>query len=141
MSVKTLDPKEISIIVASHIVTGYADGTFVTIEYDEDAFSFTGGADGLGTRVKNANRSGKVTIIIQQSSPTNAYFSGLAIADQVDSKGLVPILVKDASGQDTSFCETAWIEKMPNASNSKDVENREWVFRTDNLEMFLGGNA
>lgn len=140
MSVKTLDPKEISIIVGAHIVKGYADGTFVQVERDEDAFSFAGGADGLGTRVKNANRSGTITITLQQTSESNEFLSAQAIADQETGRGELPVFIKDSSGKDLHFAETAWIQKMPSASYSKEVENREWVLRTDNLEMFLGGN-
>lgn len=140
MAAKTYDPSEISVIVGGAIISGFADGTFVSIDRSEDAYTYVGGADGLGTRVKNANRDGTITITLQQSSDSNDFLSGLAAADEINNGGVVPVLVQDNSGRSVYAAETAWVQKIPTSGYGKEADTREWVLRTDNLTMFVAGN-
>lgn len=140
MSVKTYDPKQVSVIVGSQPVGGFADGEFVTVERNEDAFSLLVGADGESTRAKNANRSGKVTIRLLASSASNDYLSELQVADELSGNGVFGLMVKDARGTSIYTAATAWINKQPPAAFGKDAGTREWVIETDELIAFAGGN-
>ena len=138
---KTYDPKNVSLILGGQIIQGYTDGTFINVERNEDMFSMKVGVDGIGTRAKTNNKSGKITITLHQSSPSNDYLSTLALADENANAGAVPMLMRDNNG--TSLCTslTMWVKKMANAEYGKEVGNRVWVLESDEIIMFNGGNS
>ena len=140
MGVRSYDPKQSSIIVSGNIIEGYADGTFINVERNEDAFSLVIGSDGSGTRTKSNNRSGRMTITLNQSSPSNDILQGLVTADELSGGGIFSALHKDGSGNTINAAETAWIVKSPSQEFSNESSNREWIIETDNLEAFVGGN-
>jgi hypothetical protein len=138
--VKTYDPKQVSVIVGGVIGSGFTDGTFVVAERNEDAWNLKVGVDGIGTRAKSGNKSGKVTITLHQSSSFNDTLSGFAQADELSNTGAVPLLIRDASGRTLCTALTAWVKKYANAEFAKEVSNRVWVLETDELVIFDGGN-
>lgn len=138
--VKTYDPKNVSVIVGGKIVSGFTDGTFITAERTEDMWNMKVGVDGIGTRAKTNNRSGKYTITLHQSSSSNDDLSAFAAADELSDTGAVPVLIKDNSGRSLVTSATAWVKKYPNAEFAKEVSNRVWVLETDEMVIFEGGN-
>lgn len=141
MSVKTYDPKAVSVIVGSQPVTGFAEGEFVKVERNEDGWSLLVGADGEATRAKNNNRSGKVTLTLLASSASNDYLSELQTADELSGNSTVGIMIKDTRGTSLYTAATAWIAKQAPASFGKDAGTREWVLETDELIQFAGGQS
>jgi len=137
---KTYNPKEVSMIIAGNIVSGYADGSYLTVERNEDSFSLSIGADGEGVRSKSNNRSGKFTFSVQQGSSINDILSGLYIADENTGKGVFSVFVKDNQGSSLHTAETAWVVKPASAEYAKEVGTREWVLETDSLASYIGGN-
>lgn len=133
---KNYDFKQVATIVGGVQIQGFADGTGVAVERDEDDVTMTVGNDGEGTFSEQNNKAGKVTITLMKSSASNAYLSGLMLA-----KSVVPVLVKDNSGADLHLGEQCRIQKPPAVEYARDVQSVEWVFITDNLQMFLGGNS
>ncbi len=138
--VKTYDPKQVALIVGGSIITGFTDGTFITAERNEDMWNLKVGVDGIGTRAKSNNLSGKLTITLHQSSSSNDTLSGFAAADELSNTGAVPMLLRDASGRTLCSALTAWVKKYANAEFAKEVSNRVWVMETDQLVIFDGGN-
>lgn len=137
---KTYDPKGIICIVGGQQITGYADGTFLTVRRNADAWSLQMGADGEGARSKSNDKSGQYEFVLQQTSQSNAYLSSLAIADELNNGGLVPCLVKDLNGNSLHGSEQVYIKKMPDAGYGKEADSRSWILETDNLQHFVGGN-
>lgn len=140
MAAKTYDPSQVAIIVGGFQITGFADGSFVTIARNADAFALYVGTDGEGTRAKSNNKSGRITLTLAQSSDSNAILSGIAAADELSNNGIVPVLIKDNSGVSLFAAETAWIVKSPDSEFGREVGTREWILETDNLAVFVGGN-
>lgn len=134
------DPASVTVVFAGKILDGYADGTFVSIERNSDSWALKVGADGKGTRVRTNDRSGKVTLTLMQSSAANDILSGLASADELTGKAAAPLLVRDGSGRTVAAAATAWIVKPAPAEFSKEASTRAWVFETDILTPFIGGN-
>lgn len=139
--VKTYDPKQIHIIIAGVPITGFADGTFVKISYDEDAFTKTTGADGETARSKSNNRGGAIELTLMQSSSSNDILSALAERDRIASDGVFPALVEDALGTSLYATAGAWVKKHPDASFGKTIDNRAWMFDCADLEMFTGASG
>ena len=138
--VKTYDPKQVAVIIGGNIITGFTDGTFVMVERNDPAFNLKVGVDGIGTRAKTNNQSGKITITLHQSSASNDTLSALASADELSNTGVVPAMVRDASGRTLCTALTAWVQKYANGEFAKEVTNRVWVIETDQLIIFDGGN-
>lgn len=137
---KTYDPKSVLIIVGGAIMGGFTDGTFLSVERDDDAFAKETGADGETSRAKRNNRSGSATLTLHQTSPSNDILSAFALADELDNSGVVPFLVRDLSGRTTLFSALGWIRKVPATPYSTEIEDREWVLDLADLDFFVGGN-
>lgn len=143
MAVKIYDPDQVTIVFGATIIgSGWADGTFVSVEQDEDAFSLYVGTDGEGTRAKSNNASATITFTLAQSALANDLLSAQYNLDLLTpgGVGVVPLLVKDGSGRSLFAAESAWIQKPPRAEYGREVGTREWTIRTDSLVQFHGGN-
>lgn len=137
---KTYDPKNILITLGGVAITGFADGTFVTVRRNSDTWSLQMGADGEGTRSKSNDKSGQIEIQLMQSSQSNAYLSNLALADELNNAGLVPALIKNNLGSDLHAAEQSYVKKPADAEYAKEAGPRTWIIETDNLQTFLGGS-
>lgn len=140
MALRTYDAKQVAVVIGGVICQAYADGEFVRVERNQDQFTLIKGADGESTRSKSNDRSGRITLILQQTSETNDLLAAIAVADEVSNNGIVPILVKDNSGNSLHTAAQAWLVKYPNSSYGKESGTKEWVFETDELITFPGGN-
>lgn len=142
MTLRTYDPKEVSVIFGAPI-KGFADGTFVSVEYNEDFFTMQIGADGDAIRAKSNNSSARVTITLLQSSESNDILSATLNLDRLSPSGdgILPFLLKDNTGRTLMTAEKMWITKPPTVAYGREGETREWVLETDNmLPSNIGGN-
>lgn len=140
MAVRNYNAKKVACIVGAVMLTGFHDGDKVSVERNEDTFTFQPDTDGGGTRSRNNNTSGRFTFTLSQTSPVNAALSALAMLDETAGAGAVPILVKDAGGLSSYGCETAWCVKPPTGDFTKESGPRVWIFETEDLKWFEGGN-
>lgn len=140
MAVKTYDPAAVKIILGNINVSGYADGTFVACGRDNPSWTSGTGADGEGWRAKSNDRSGTCTVTLLQTSGTNDAFSALALLDEETGDGVAPLLVKDLNGTTLYAAQTAWLEKPADSEMAREKSDREWAIKTDNLQVFVGGN-
>jgi len=138
MSVKTYDPAAVAVSVGGVPISGFADGTFISVERDEDAFSKVVGADGITSRAKSNNRGGNITITLAQTSPSNDVLEALALLDENTNTGIVPVLVKEGTGRAIHFSALAWVRKSATATYAKEIENREWIL---DMADYTPGNA
>jgi hypothetical protein len=138
--VRTFDPALVVCIIGGAAAHGYADGSFIKIERGKDAFSKYVGADGEVSRAKSNDRSGVLTLTLDQTSPYNDILSGYALLDEVDNDGVVPVAIKDLSGNSTFFSGHGWVRKMPDVEYSTEIGTREWVIELAQINYFVGGN-
>lgn len=141
MAVRTYNPKAVVITIGGVPMSGFSDGTFLEIVRDAPAYAKVVGADGTTTRVKSNNTAGTMTLTLKQSSPSNDVLSTFAQADYLSDAGVVPILVKDLSGNSIYFSATGWIQKIPDSSFGPDVADRSWVIDLADTTMFVGSNG
>lgn len=142
MALHTYDPAQLAIVFAGIPVDGFADGTFLSVEQNEDSFSLQVGTDGEGCRSKSNNRSGRVTFTLGQWSKTNDLLSAVHQVDinSPNGDGIGPLLIKDMSGTSIYAAEKAWIVKPPAAAFGREAESREWVIETNDLQQLHGSN-
>jgi hypothetical protein len=139
-SVQTYDPAKQIAIFAANQITGFADGTFIEIERNADAFTLAMGADGQGARAKSADKSGTIKFTLLQTSASNDVLSAQQQLDELTGAGLAGFMLKDAGGRTVAVAQTAWVKKPADVKLSKDIEGREWTLETDSLTYFVGGN-
>ena len=140
-SVRTYDPKSVILTVGGFPIGGYADGTFINHEYDEDSFAKVTGADGFTSRAKTQNRGSFLTINLAQTSPSNDTLSGLALADQLSNTGVVPVVLKDILGTTVLFSANGWVRKPANLEYGKEITNREWILDLTDTDLVVGNNV
>ena len=141
MSVKMYDPGSVIVVYGPLILTGYADGTFVLVDRDEDSSTKKVGADGEVARTRNRNKCGSVTVTLMQTSASNLALSAALTADGLADNGItLPVMVKDSRGNSLHAALDAWIKKTPASEYAKEVGQREWVIDTGPMINVEGGN-
>lgn len=140
LPVRTFDPKLVVITFGALSISGYAEGTFVSVNRSGDAFAKSKGAGGDIERVNRNQGDFEVTVTLQQTSPTNAELSAILAADQASNAGVWPLTIRDFSGNTLFFAAEAWIRKDPEWEDGDDLNSRAWVFDTGIAANLVGGN-
>jgi hypothetical protein len=137
----SIDPVMNTIIINNHMVQGFPDGAKIKIVMKNDDWTYSGGTDGYGTRIKNNDNSAEITVRTKSTSPSNDILMSFRNIDVTIKGGKpYPILFKDCFGTTTAKAATAWLKKIPEFGSGKDIEDRDWVYETNNLEVFVGSN-
>ena len=121
-------------------IQGYADGTFLEVEHEEDSFTKKVGSTGAATRVMNRNRSGKITITLMHAAPTNDLLMAKYREDRATGLAYKAFQVKDLHGNMRCKAAECWIMKAPKIERAKDAVHTVWVFECANLDIDAGGN-
>lgn len=134
------DPSKVIVTFAGYPLTGYADGTFVTVSRNEDSFTLYVGSDGETARARNQNKSGTVVLTLKMTSQANDYLSLRLKLDETGGAGVGAIAVTDLLGRTRAFAAQAWVRKPADAEFGKEIGEREWTFECASLELLVGGN-
>jgi len=140
MAVKTYRSSEVSASLGGAALSGYGDGTFVSVAYNNDFFSLAKGADGEGLRSSSEDLSARVTLTLMQGSASNDVLSAFLLADINSDVGGLPFLLKDASGRMLFSSASMWIVKYPDVERGKEGSMVSWVIETNSLQGFVGGH-
>lgn len=133
--VRTYNPKEVVIAAGSHIVTGIADDSFISIEANGDGITKKVGCDGEIVRSVSPDSTFKVKIVLLQTSESNAFFSSKVDQDRETGGGLFPLLIKDLKGGQVFSTEAAWVTKKASFARGKADNNREWEIDTGDATL------
>lgn len=134
-AIKTYNPKEVVVACGTHIVSGYADDSFISIEPNGDGITKKVGCDGEIARSISPDNTYKVKITLLQNSDSNSFFSNIADYDRATGNGLFPVLIKDLRGSLLFATEAAWVIKKSPATRGKETNNREWEIDTASAVM------
>jgi hypothetical protein len=143
----TYSPESVVITVGndkfSHIVSGYADGTFISVARNVDHATHYNGADGTNARVVRSIKNCDVTLTLHQSSESNDVFSQLLALDEEsrDGSDCFYMTIKDTSGRTVMSTPVAYIGTTPDTSLGTDIAERAWVIRAINMTQHIGGNG
>lgn len=139
-SFASYDPSEVYVTVGGQRITGYADGTFVEVDFDEQQWNKVTGADAHTARSKTNNYAGSITLTLLATSIGNDILNSLWLADRRNNSGVVAVSVIDKQGNTKWTATYGWIRQMPTQGFGKEVENREWVIDCAELVGSAGGN-
>lgn len=143
----TYAPDDFTIILSKgdfvHTITGYADGTFVSMDRlvpSSTPYQGVGGSP-FG-RVKRRVTAMNVTITLHQYSPSNTVLQQLQIADAntTNNDWVFNCTLKDPSGMTVASSNTAIIVAPPAVAFGSDTSTRDWAIYLFGSDLFIGGN-
>ena len=124
--VTTYNPKKITCALGSHIVTGYADDSFITIESASDGTSYVVGADGEIARSIDPSSVYTLKLSLLQNSETNNFLQRMYDKDKTEGTGTFSVNINDIIGKEKFVGATAWVTKPASWGRGKSQTNREW---------------
>lgn len=128
--IKTYNPKEVTIALGNHIVSGYAEDGFITIDPNGDGVTKKVGCDGEIARSVSPDDTYVVKIVLLQTSESNRYLQARLNEDRKTGDGMFPILIKDLKGGMVFSSDAAWPIKSASRGFGKESSNREWEIHT-----------
>lgn len=139
-TVRSFDPKQVVVSFGAHTFVGYAEGTFIKVARNGNAFEKSRGADGTVDRINKNALDFTVSLTLKQTSPSNAKLSELLLLDQTTNSSVLPLVVKDLGGATLFTAAQAWIAKDPDMELGDSLASREWTFETGPAANLVGGN-
>lgn len=124
--VTTYNPKKVTCSLGNHIVTGFADDSFITVEPAGDGTTYVVGADGEIARSIDPSKVYTVKIALLQASRSNAYLQKMYDKDQKDGTGTFSANINDLLGVEKFTGGIAWVTKPASWARGKAQGNREW---------------
>lgn len=134
-------PEDVTVLFSGvHQLSGFVDGTFVSISKDNPTFTVHETADGVVGRRYNKSSVYTVNLILASTSESNQVLTYAAKLDELTQMGKFPLIIKDQSGSSLFFSLTSWIETTPDADFSVDIESRSWSIKCAQATFNVGGN-
>lgn len=120
--VRTYDARDASVNIASRFITGFAEGSFVEWEKDEDNFNAKVDAFGDVAVATTNNQTGTITLTVSQTSPSLPFLKRLA-----NARTMFPVWVN--TPDEKVGGTQAMFVKSPSGTLSDEVEDREFEIR------------
>lgn len=133
------DPTKVILTVGPVAVTGYAEGTFIEIEADDDNTTFGMGAVGdVQMTVKPFNQIGTIKFTLMQGSPANAALTALYETRRLPGFKGYPIALLNLLGSEAAAIELGAIIKPPQQSFADGVMTRQWTCKGQLKQLPIG---
>lgn len=125
------DQSKVTVVVDGVFLTGFAEGTKVSAERNEDNIVPYVGADGTVTNAVSADETGTITIPLAISSPSISYLNRLA-----NQKKPFPITVTDFNDNAVNCSATqGYVSKPMFPEKGKEVTVVEFTIFCDDLTI------
>lgn len=122
------------------VVPNFGD-TPIKIEMKGEGYTLQMGADGEGSTEDSLDDSAMITLAFMSTSDDNAKLTALALADGPGGAGITTLDIVDTKGTQVYHASEARMIGIPRSIEiGKKASVREWVFITDKLTAFVGGN-
>ena len=128
--IHTYNAKEVIVTLGTHIVSGFAEDSFISIDANGGGVTKKVGCDGEIARSIDPDDTYIVKLAVQQSSETNAYLQQRYNLDKKSGDGMFPILITDLKGGMVFSADSAWPAKPASRGYGKEAGNREWEIHT-----------
>ena len=133
--IKTYNPKEVLVSFGTHMVSGYAEDTFVTVDPSGDGITRKVGCDGEIVRSVSPDDTGVIKVTLLQTSATNAWLQQRVNQDIKTGDGMFPVLIKDLKGGLVCSSDAAWAIRSASRGFGRESTNREWEIHTGSLHI------
>ena len=134
MSGITFDPQKVNLVVKGVAITGFAEGTMIEIERNEDAIIPYVGTQGEVAFAESADKTGVIKVTLMQTSPSVGYLNTLA--KQKGDDAAFPVSVVNMNTNAISASGTkARVKKMATETIDKEVKEREFEIYVADLDL------
>lgn len=124
------DPEKVNVAFNNRQLRMFGDSLF-TLARSGDNVSLKVGVQGDATYVENADKSGTLTITLQQESPDIQY-----LEDSAEKKTMGSLAVTDANdGGRVFFAMNCRVQKLPDRSRAKEASDVQFVFLIPRIEL------
>ncbi len=122
----------VTMLVDQRPITGYAEGSTIKIEDNEDSVLPKVGLDGSVSYAGNSNKSAKVTFSLSQDSASLPYLRRIARARKT-----FPLVVRDATAGSGFILQSdnCAILKMPPIERGKEISGGEITIYVPRADM------
>jgi len=134
-AVRTYDSKDCNLVVGGVVITGMAEGTWISAERSEDDFTEHVGAHGEVTLAESNNFTGEITFTLEATSPSNNYLYDLA--KRRGDRAIVSAAIVDTNehGGIRISSEQSRVRRPANWESGPEVTQREWTLFSARLEF------
>ena len=133
--VHTYNPKEVVAAFGSHIISGFAEDTFISIEAKGEGIPATVGCDGEVVRSVSPDDTYDVKITLLYGSESSSYFQSSFNRDKKTGDAAQSLIIKDLKGGLVFSADQAWVSQVASRSYGKTANSREWTLTTGQAEM------
>ena len=128
--IRTYNPKQVTCALGNHLVKGYADDSFITIDPNGDGVTKKVGCDGEIVRSISPDDTFVIKLSVLQTSATNAFLQKKFANDIKNGNAMFSVLIKDLKGGFIFKAAQAWVAKPASRGYGKESNNREWEIHT-----------
>lgn len=136
---KDYDPKKVVVTIGPYTAEGFADGTFITVSRNNQAWNVVSGASGEHARSKSNDLSGTFELTLMQTSATNDILSQYMVLDEASNSGKFPIYIEDINGGTKIGAAQAWVQQPPSVEFGKELGDRVWTIEAGEIDYVVGG--
>lgn len=166
MAVSTYSPSDVSVIYGLKHITGFTDGSFISIKRETPLFSHSRAMDGTLALAMQKYSTYTVTLTLAQTSDSNQFlhslqklmmksltkvdsrspFSGLSSLSGIKTTvsnviSKLPFIIRDGSGNSVFFANDVWLSEEPDVTYSAGMEARTWTIKCLNATNSIAGNG
>jgi len=113
---------------------GFAAGTTITETRSAPTWTKRATGNGRIVRVYNPDRSGTLTILVDQESDVHNQLRILAAADRLSRNVVGTLTVKDTSSGELFYYKNAYISTEPDEVRGTEAATYAWVFEFESVE-------
>ena len=132
---------DVFMFIDSILVTEYAEGDAIEIEFDEDDTTETQGSHGSVMVAERPNNIAGVVFRLMQGSPVNGFMWDLRKRKRGSGVIAFTFMVRDNRGEALVSTAQAWIKKPAGVGMGTEIGNREWALKLGNPQMKDGENV
>jgi hypothetical protein len=147
----TYSPEEIVAVISipdypdvSHVISGWAEGTFMTWEKTTPSSTLVLGADNTGGRLRRRTKGGNINFTLQQFTASNDFLTILERndGDATNNSWLFNLTIKDGMGRSFLHATNCFIVNQPQVTLGTTADDtRSWDIQAVNIEYYVGGSA
>lgn len=140
MTIANYLPDDVNCLAFGIPLSGFADGTFISITKDKVPYGTTETADGQIARLYTNSQTYTISLTFHRGSISNDVLTKLWQLDEFTQRAKFPLFIRDLSGTDLFFSTNTWIEGIPSMVESTNFDSRTWVLRSSQAGINIGSN-
>jgi hypothetical protein len=135
MALRTYDAKDVNVLIDGQLLSGYADGTFCNVEYNEDLIGTEVGSAGeVALSVLN-NPTGTVTLTVFRGSQASRVLDTFRRRVRNRENFIFNLSVIEARSGTRAVSAQCWVQSNTPLPFSRNLDSEEWVLAFADIDV------